>query len=163
MFDDDIVLVKLQATKQRLHCPRNGSHEIVPFKLEALQLLEVPKVVDTFKGCFGFKYSNSLGRQYEDTKKVVTSVRFATSRYGKYSYTAEFKVPVTEKHAIKDVEKFLSQPMTQDYLNDINDDLFVGCKSQLTDFSCRGDALSDARFLEQIKFKDGKITFSTGS
>lgn len=114
-------------------------------------------------------YINSLGREYENTKKVVKSIKFPTVRFyipGKnddlYTETITFKKPVTEADAITAAEKFLSEPVTEEYFLPRADALFHKNR-KYTDYKTRGDMLSDLRFLEIVNIVDGEMEMDFGT
>ena len=125
-----------------------------------------------------FVYTNSLlvknengeyvEREYDDTVKNVKSVTFNISRYAKYSMTIRFdyQKPMTEKGTIEYVEEFLSKPLTEDWFNMVRDDTFheFTWEEAKEQFVCRGDVLTDAKFLEGTHLsQDGNMTFGIGS
>ena len=103
-----------------------------------------------------FKYRNSLGRRYNKTDAKYLAVSFNTSRYGKYSAGLAWKTPVSEDVAIRRAEEYLSTPIDEAYYNKIKDDLFhnpVEWKEAKQNYKCRGDCLTDAKFLEIAEVK----------
>ena len=112
----------------------------------------------------GFKYVNCIG-SYKTEPKNVGSVTFDVSRYGQHSHTIKFSDPVSEKEAIEKVEKYLSKPLTEDYYSDIVDDLFheYPWDDAKEVFKCRGDCLTDCKFLELTYLKNSNLTFFVGS
>lgn len=112
-----------------------------------------------------FKYINCLDREYLDQPQNINSVTFDISRYGQYFHTLEFSSPVSEKIAIEKVEEYLSAPLTEDYYNNIADDLFHGLpwEEAKEEFTCRGECLTDCKFLERTYIDNGNLTFSMGS
>jgi hypothetical protein len=110
-----------------------------------------------------FSYVNLLNAQYEHTYRCVRSVRFDISRFCRHKHTLHFDPPVSEAQAIRAVEAYLSLPMTEDYFAAIRDDLFHDDASW-TDYRCRGDALTDAKYLERVSLNDdGQLSFSIGT
>jgi hypothetical protein len=121
-----------------------------------------PEVLDQHPK--GFKYINCLGA-YKTTPKNITSVEFEISRYGQFTHTLEFTSPISEKEAIEKVEEYLSQALTEDYYNMIVNDLFheYQWEEAREYFSCRGDCLTDCKFLERTYIDNGRMTFFIGS
>lgn len=104
---------------------------------------------------------------YEDSKKVVNSVQFPTVRYPQLNNTLHietitFKEPVTELDAVIAAEKFLNEPVTEQYFTPRVDSLFDD-SSQHTDYEIRGEMLTDMIYLEQIMIVDGKMEMRFGS
>ena len=67
--------------------------------------------------------------------------------------------------AIKAVESWMSQPIQEDFWNEVKDDLFhSGDFTFETKFhKIRGDCLTDAKFIEGVKVEDGVLTLTIGS
>ena len=108
-----------------------------------------------------FKFKNILNRQY-DTTRVLFMVTFAISEYGDYTHSIKFKMPMTEKEAILEVEKYLSKPLTEDYYNLILDgleDSGIGWEFARKFYKCRGEVLGDNINLVQsyIQYEDHLI------
>lgn len=120
--------------------------------------LEAPDAPEDGK----FVYTNCTGKPYDDNIKVVSSVTFDISRFGKHQRVYRFRPLVTVAHAIRAAEKYLSQQMTEDYFDEIKDDIF-NRESKWTDYVCRGDALTDAKFLEKLGLDNGALSFYIGS
>lgn len=97
-----------------------------------------------------FVYINCLNRPYDNKKHQIKSITFDIDRYSEFQHTIEYQFPVTEENAIRDAEKFLSQPLTPEYYKKIQDDTFH--ESDWDEVKqwmiCRGDCLSDKKFLE---------------
>lgn len=112
-----------------------------------------------------FVYTNSLDREYDDSHAAVRNVTFNISRYGEHEHSITFDPPVTEKEAIIQVEAYLSEPLAEGYYAVIQDDMFHGFTwdEAKEEFACRGDALTDARFLERTPITDGAMRIETGS
>jgi hypothetical protein len=119
--------------------------------------------VESTKGAF--TYVNSLGHPYDDQELTVTSVTFYISRYATYDHTIAFDAPVTEAVAIEAVEAYLSEPITEEFYQQIKDDLFhqYEWKEAQKYFECRGDCLTDCRFLERTTVNMGNLKFFIGS
>lgn len=118
-----------------------------------------------------FVYTNCLYdddkiREYEDTRAVFRRITFNISRYGEFSHTITFDEPLTEKGAIQEAEKWLSQPMTEAHYDTIKEDLF-GCDEDWEEakefYVLRGDALGDCRFLETARAESDYLTLECGS
>lgn len=107
------------------------------------------------KGC--------LERALDDTKAVVTAVKFEISRYGAHLNTIAFEEKVTEKQAISAAEQFLSEILTPQYLDLIRDDIRIGDDG--SEYRFRGDCLGDAKWLEKCQFdiETGTLTLLCGS
>ena len=112
-----------------------------------------------------FKYINCLDREYSTNFYDITSVQFDISRYGKYTHKITFPQSVCEKEAIEKVEEYLSEPLTEEYYNNIVNDLFHEAPwEEAKDlFNCRGQCLTDCKFLEDVEIDNGMLTFSMGS
>lgn len=112
-----------------------------------------------------FKYINCLDRKYLTNPRNINSVRFNISRYGAYNHTIEFPNLVCEKEAIEKVEKFLSEPLTEEYYNKIVDDLFheMPWEEAKKHFTVRGNCLTDRKFLEDTQVINGQLMFFIGS
>ena len=114
----------------------------------------------------GFKCINCLGREYLTIPHNVKCVEFDISRYGQFTKSLTFDSPVSEKTAIEAVETYLSEPLTEDYFEMIKDDMFhnnLSWEQAKEDYKCRGDCLTDARFLEEVSIKNGIMSFFIGS
>jgi hypothetical protein len=99
-----------------------------------------------------FRYINCIG-EYENTRHYIRAVTFDISRYGKYEHTLKFLFPLTIKGAIEKAEEYLSQPLTKEYYQKIQDDLFhneYDYETSIKWYNNRGDCLTDAIYLECI-------------
>lgn len=97
-------------------------------------------------------------REQELGQKHVRRVTFEISRYGKHRRSLTFKQPVSVSHAIKCVERWLSQPISDRYLHRICDDCI--CPDPQTPGHCLGDAI----FLEDFAVSPRCVlTFDIGS
>lgn len=95
-----------------------------------------------------------------DADKYILSVKFDISRFGDHTKCLYFKEPKTEFETLKEIEKFLSKPLTVEYYNKIKDDLTGDFWDEWTDDKAnliRGDVLGDATFYEGFK----KIDFNS--
>ncbi len=116
-----------------------------------------------------FQYTNSLDRAYDNVSAVVRAVSFDISRYSEHSHTIQFDAPVTEQAAIAAAEEYLSQQLTEDYFEQVRNDLFgednwKQTREVLRNRLIRGALLRDAKFLESAKLDaDGTLTLRTGS
>jgi hypothetical protein len=114
-----------------------------------------------------FQFENSLGRPYDDVTSNIAAVTFDISRYGKYRHTIPFPRDTTEEEAVRAAERFLSQPLTRDYYEAIQDDTFHQYLWEVArhGFTSRGDALTDAKYLEQLVLdpQTGELMIETGS
>lgn len=112
-----------------------------------------------------FVYTNCLGRPYGTTLKNIKSVTFDTTRFGNFVHTIEFNPMVNEKQAIEAAENYLSQPLTQQYYEIRREYTFH--KSPWEEakryFTNRGDSLTDLKFLEVLRLKDGNLRIECGS
>jgi hypothetical protein len=124
---------------------------------------ELLKRSEEVYGAYRFKYTNVLRTHYDDVYKIVKIVRFEINRFPSCSHHITFDELVTVKTAIEKVESYLSQPLTQDYIDkiarggDAHDlDFIMSCKY-------RGQCLSDAKFLAVMSIKYGVLTFSCDS
>ena len=107
-----------------------------------------------------------LDRKYLDVDHNINKAIFDISRYGKYQHSINFDSPVTEKIAIKAVEKYLSKPLTEEYYNTIKDDMFHSMllyDEAKENYKCRGKCLTDCKFLEDTQIENGILTFFIGS
>jgi len=97
-----------------------------------------------------FCYTNCLG-EIDNTEEKVKSVQFDLSRYGSVKKIIKFPTPVTYQEAILAAEEYLSQPLTKEYYEIIKEDTFHEHEWEEAKkwFKCRGDCLTDAKFLER--------------
>jgi len=110
-------------------------------------------------------FDNCLNVEYENTDKSIHGALFDISRYGKYNKTMYFDENVTQYEAIKTIEIWLSKPLTEKYYDKICDDTFHKHSWEKTKeyYKCRGDCLSDARFLEMAEIENGILKLCCGS
>ncbi|MHB1952685.1 MAG: hypothetical protein ACYCOU_02965 [Sulfobacillus sp.] len=112
-----------------------------------------------------FVFTNCLGRPFNSVA-YIKKVTFGISRYGEYNHTIEFASPQTEKAAVAAAEDFLSQPLTQELYEQVRSDtaLELPWNEAKEEFSCIGDVLGDAVFMELLIVKGpGHIEIVTGS
>jgi hypothetical protein len=98
----------------------------------------------------------------DDKNKYVNSITFNISRCGKIKKILSFEIKKTEREAILEAEKWLSEKITEDYFNEVNEseDLTYEQYKNLT----RGSILSSAIFIESIgKLNDNHIHLFCGS
>ena len=112
-----------------------------------------------------FTYVNGLDREYNDKNKNITSVTFDISRYGSYTHTITFNVPVSEAVAIKAVETYLSESLTENYYQTIKDDLYheYEWSDARGKYFCRGACLTDCRFLKMVSINNSNLQFFIGN
>jgi len=113
-----------------------------------------------------FKYTNSLGRKY-GRDKYIKYIIFNISRYGEHQRTL-YVEGLTESQIVKKIEKFLNQPITAEYFNEVKNDLFhddmLFEELSTRGYEVVGDLLTDAKFLEGFdNIVDGTYKISTGS
>ena len=122
----------------------NNNQIILDSKLVGCMIRDLPFSVlneDTNK----FKYINCLDRKYTKNPKNIKCVNFPISRFDKYKHLIKFPNLVSEKEAIEEVEKYLSEPLTKKYYNNIVNDLFhkMPWREAKKNFKVRGDCLTD--------------------
>jgi hypothetical protein len=118
---------KTKAKKSKVSTTKTGKKSKVkkaPKKSKAKQVK-----IEPAKAKFAFVREVELAEDF-DAKSLSTpdrwpiySVTFPITRYEEFSHTLKFKKGVSEKKAIDEVEKYLSQPMTEPYWNKIKSDL----------------------------------------
>ena len=110
------------------------------------------------------KFRYEICCKLNNSKKQVNSVTFSISRYSKYMETLHFDTFLTVKQAVERVEDYLSEPLTQEYYEKIQDDSFINTWDEAKkEYKTRGDALSGAIFLEECDVYDNELSFSIGS
>ena len=92
-------------------------------------------------------------------KKCVKRVTFDLSRYGEFTKTIAFKEKQTQKYALEQVEKYLSEPATEEYFTTFN----TGEGIDKEDVAIKGDLLGDCKFLEDLEQKGNHLTIICGS
>ena len=119
--------------------------------------------------CFEYQlFDISKEEFYDDIEEVVKSVKFDVSRFGKFTHTIKFSEPVTVFTAVLAAEKFLSEPLTKEWYEKVQSDLFYNetpWEKAKTEYKCRGDLLTDAVWMEGIDVNEanGMLTFRIGS
>jgi hypothetical protein len=102
----------------------------------------------------------------DDTNKYVKQITFDINRNRLYTHTLTFSNTVTQKIAVLEVEKWLSEKLTEEYFNIIVKDKF---KINTDNFdmykdSIKGTLLSSCIFLEEItNITESHIFISCGS
>ncbi len=97
----------------------------------------------------------------DDKNKYVNKITFEISRCGKIKKTLSFEIKKTEKEAILEAEKWLSEILDEDYFNKVNTE-----QSSFEIFKnrTRGIVLSSAIFIEYItKIDSNHIYLECGS
>lgn len=128
-----------------------------------------PQILATLIPKPTFEYTWSMYHQRSSAtyqRPVVQSVEFDVSRYGDVSKTIEFDEPVSVSYAVLTVERYLSLPLSQEYYDEIKEDLFddeMDWEDAQKEYENRGACLTDCRFLEQAKLVGTKLTLSCGS
>lgn len=109
-----------------------------------------------------FKYK--LEVKLDNSLKYIKNITFDISRYHKNTHTLFFESFVTEKKAVLEVEKWLTEKASIDYCESVKNDLFA------KDYTCygtepmKGALLGDCIFLEEIiKIHSCHIQISCGS
>jgi len=98
----------------------------------------------------------------DDKNKYVNSITFNISRCGKIKKILSFEIKKTEREAILEAEKWLSEKITEDYFNEVNESEDLTYE-QYKNFT-RGSILSTAIFIESIeKIHDNHIYLFCGS
>lgn len=112
-----------------------------------------------------FEYTKSCDYKPEE---YIKSIKFNISRYGECSHTLYFESLLTDEDAVKEVEEWLSAPITKEYFESVKDDLFDSDLEfedlEENDFRCKGDLLTDAIFLECLnQIGDNDVEIECGS
>ncbi len=142
----------------------NDTPNCIKISLKTPTKLDMPIVEPCHNKSLMFSYNHET--KLDNKNKQVNKVTFDISRYGKYEESLTFNDPITIKNAISNVEKYLSQPLTYEYYERIKDDLFSDAMEfvdAIKYYECRGEALTDNRFLESVQITDGHLTFCCGS
>lgn len=155
-------------------------HIILNASMQKLSIDDIPRsdaLAANIRGLDGptkpekgkFVYTKCLDKNRKTLNTLearCTDIRFDISRYGQYTHTIGFAIPISVRQAIKAVEEYLSEPLTQEYYDKIKDDLF--CDGEEWEeakkyFKCKGDCLTDCKFLEEILFDDTIAVICCGS
>ena len=114
------------------------------------------------------KFEYVLGEKLNARKKCVTSVEFAVSPDNQHHRCIDFmgdKVTVAE--AVREVEAYLSVPITREYYEANKDDVWNKWSYEAKKaWGCeiRGEMLGSCKFLDVIELdSDGCLTLKTGS
>lgn len=99
----------------------------------------------------------------DEKRKNVTGVIFETGRYGINTKQINME-KTTERGAIRAVEEWLSEPLSEEELKELKEtgDVFDKNK-KLEEYKCRGDALGDCIYLEEIVREGSVIELICGS
>jgi hypothetical protein len=98
----------------------------------------------------------------DDKNKYVENITFDISRQNCEKHTLSFKTEKTEREAITEVEKWLSEKMTEDYFNKTNEDETISFNKYNN--CTRGSILGGGIFIEIIEKLDyNHIYLSCGS
>jgi len=123
------------------------------------------KVREKYGACFidNFHIFNYIyDTIIDDTKKYINKITFNISRYQNKKHTLVFTTPKTERQAILEAEKWLSEKITEEYFNLVNE-----CDMRtFEDYKnlTRGVILSSAIFIEFIeKLQPDHVYLSCGS
>jgi len=111
-----------------------------------------------------FKYVNSLCRRYNRKNKVITSIKFpaVSNSEGESNEIITFDSPVTEAKAISAAEKYLNDPVTEEYFTSKVYKLPEGMTHRNM-YKYRYDMIGGYIFLEALKIEKGQITMQFGS
>jgi hypothetical protein len=107
---------------------------------------------------FNFIYDTKI----DDKHKYINQITFDISRYYDKKHTLVFETKKTEREAILETEKWLSEKITEEYFNLVNESNIL----TFTDYKnlTRGSILNSAIFIESIeKLQPNHIYLSCGS
>ena len=110
------------------------------------------------KYSFGYMLTNDF--EHETEESVCKSVTFEVNQYSKRQI--DFEAPVSEEHAIRAAEQFLSKSLDKKYYDLVADDLRDECSSWKEAnklYKCRGDCLHSI-CIEKSTLIDGHLTFT---
>ena len=112
-----------------------------------------------------FRYDTSCLQRAGCIRGKVNAVKFCISRDWRVWRTLRFRVPMTRMEAVIQAERYLSKPLDRVYFQHIEKHSFMynNWKEARGLYTIRGDALSDARFLEVLNVNNGVLTIETGS
>lgn len=131
---------------------------------EQMSILKI-KVREKYGACligndiiFNYIYDTTI----DNINKYVKKITFDISRYGAIKQTLIFEIEKTEREAISEAEKWLSEKITEDYFSNTNENKnrtfeeYINCT--------RGIILSSAIFIEIIqKMEYNHIYLACGS
>lgn len=153
--DEELNIEELRNKKLGCFCkPSEKCHVDI-----LIELLKNFKLNDS--GSLRFSYDKTFDdfeNQPNFKIKCVKSVTFNISRYGEFTKTIAFKEKQTQKDAIEQVEKYLSEPITESYLKKFNTALF-----NEENFKIKGELLGECKFLEDLEQKGNHLTIICGS
>jgi hypothetical protein len=106
-----------------------------------------------------FRYITSCLDRTGCVGNKVKGVRFCISRDWSVWHTLRFRRPLTRMEAVMQAERYLSEPLDRAYFQRIETHSFMykNWKEARELYTTRGDALSDAKFLEVLTVFSGKI------
>jgi len=107
-------------------------------------------------------YSYIPLKDYDNIVKNINKVTFETeNERERNTETISFNGYVTLKFAIETVEKYLSEPMTEEFFRK-NIQSYESIYN-IKDFNCKGQILGSKIFIEKIFINNGELTFFCGS
>jgi hypothetical protein len=71
-----------------------------------------------------FTFQNNLERRLEEEAREFVQIVFDVTPFGKYQQIFRFATPMSELEAVRLVEKFLSEELTEEYYNRYHDDTY---------------------------------------
>lgn len=109
-----------------------------------------------------FKYKPEI--KLDNSLQYIQHITFAISRYGKHTKTLHFESFITEKKAVLEVEKWLTEKATVEYCESVKDDLPDNDYTFHGPDPMKGVLLGGRIFLEEItKLNSGHVQISCGS
>ena len=119
---------------------------------EQIMLLKI-KVREKYKACligndviFNYIYDTVI----DNINKYVKKITFNILRYGNIKQTLNFEIEKTEREAIIEVEKWLSEKITEDYFYTTNENENLSFNEEYKNGN-KGIILSSAIFIENIE------------
>lgn len=106
--------------------------------------------------------------EIDDREKNVVYVNFDLDVFGYHSWklnicnykrnrTNYYCSGVTQKEAIRQVETWLSDPITKDYFQMVTE-IYDENRNPEKEYKCKGDLLGDKIFIHQIEFDEDSST-----
>ena len=115
-----------------------------------------------------FRYINGSKRRYNDEIENVTSIRFPTFHNWQHVHKIVFESPVTEKKAILEAEKYLSVLITQEYYENVINNLVhnsrairvfpIPWQKAMKAYRTRGDLLGGISYIFEIINTNGVLS-----